>query len=123
VLLQALAEVRVESVLDRIISAAIDTLGDIAPAIAMDQVQPHNEEIFLHRPLSLGDVRVQVVVPALAALLSNATRKVLCYLCPILGAQLNNNYRQDLVLLLRPGAFRKMTAIDELEPTCVTFDL
>jgi len=72
-LFQALAEVRVKSVFDGIVSAAVNLLGDVTPAIAMDEVELDDEHVFFHGPLAFSDVRVQVVVPALTALLSNAT--------------------------------------------------
>ena len=42
---------------------------------------------------------------------------------PVLGALLHDDFGQDLVFLLGPGALREVAAVDELEPAGVALDL
>ena len=71
-LVEALAKVRIVSVLDCVVGATLNFLGNVTPSIPMDQVQLDNEQVLLHGPLALANGWVQVIVPALTTLLSNA---------------------------------------------------
>ena len=64
-----------------------------------------------------------MVVPPLTALLSDASGEALGDLGPVFGPLRDDNTGQDLVLLLGPGALRKVTAVVELEPAGVALDL
>ena len=97
--------------------------GDVTPAIAVDNVEFDNELVFLHGPLALGDMRVQMVVPSLTTLLSNATWERLSNVGPIFGAVALNDSGQDLIFLLGPCAFGKMPTVVKLKPACVALDL
>ena len=46
-LFKALAKVRVEPILDSVVSSAIDLLGDIAPTITVLQVKLDDEQVLL----------------------------------------------------------------------------
>ena len=68
---------RVEVVLDVVIGAAGEELRDLGPSIAVLEMQIKNFLVLFFRPPVLLDVRVQVVVPALSALLTHAAVQVL----------------------------------------------
>lgn len=86
-------------------------------------MQFDDQQILLHRPFPLHDVRVQVVVPTLTTLLSYAAWEVLGDLGPVFGALSEHNSGQDLVLLASPSPLCKVAAIDQLEPAGVALDL
>lgn len=46
--------------------------------------------VFLLGPFVLADVRVQVIVPPLSALLANTSRQLLCDKAPVLRAMLKH---------------------------------
>ena len=73
-LIKSFTQVRIEAILDGIISTTIHLLSYVTPAIAVYQVQLDNEHILVHCPFALGNVGVEMVVPPLTTLLSNATR-------------------------------------------------
>ena len=52
----------------------------------MDEVQFDDLGVLLNSPLPLANVWVQVVVPALTALLANASRQAFGNLSPVFGA-------------------------------------
>ena len=88
-----------------VVSAARQELGNFAPLVAVLFVRLDDLAVLLGRPLVLLDVGVQVVVPALAALLTNASRKSLSDVGPVLGAVLVHVLGQLGVLLSTPGSF------------------
>ena len=120
---KALAQVGVVAVLDGIVGAAVDLLSDVAPTVAMHQVQLDDQKVFFHGPLALADIRVQVVVPALATLLTDAPRQAFGDMGPVAGARRRDNLREDLVFLLGPRALRKVAAVVQLQPARVALDL
>jgi hypothetical protein len=61
-------------ILDVIVSAAGEMLGDLGPAIAVLVVERENLVVLVVRPLVFLYVWVQVIVPAFTALFSDATR-------------------------------------------------
>ncbi len=98
-------------------------LGNVTPAIAVDHMEFDNQLVFLHGPLTLCDIRVQMVVPSLTTLLSNATGERFGNMSPIFGAVALNDSGQDLVFLLGPCAFGKMTTVVQFKPAGVALDL
>ena len=72
-------------VLNVVIGAAGEELRDLGPSIAVLEMQIKNFLVLFFRPPVLLDVWVQVVVPPLATLLSNATLEVMSNLGPVLG--------------------------------------
>ena len=97
--------------------------GDVAPAVAVDEVESHDEHVFFDGPLAFGDVRVQVVVPSLTTLLSNASGKTLGDMGPVFGTLSHHDSGQDFVFLARPCAFSEVTAVVEFKPACMALDL
>ena len=58
-------------IFDRVVGAALEHLCNFSPFVADDAVHEEQDPLFLLVPVDLFDARVEVVVPALAALLSN----------------------------------------------------
>lgn len=86
-------------------------------------MQFNDHQIFFKGPLALHDVRVQMVVPALTTLLSDAPWEALGNLRPVFGALTMDNSDQDLVFLFRPGALCEVATVVQFEPACVALDL
>lgn len=89
----------------------------------MDEVQAHDARVFLGAPLLLVYVWVQVVVPALAALLADAAGEALGDLGPVAWAILSDNFHEDSVFVLGPGARDTVIYVVQLEPADVALDL
>ena len=83
----------------------------------------NDEHILLQGPLTLADVWVEMVMPSLSALLSNATRETLGHLSPVFGALGSHDVGEDAILLLGPGALGEVAAVIEFKPAGVAFDL
>ena len=90
-------------VLDRVVRAALENLGDLGPLVVDDAVHEEEDPLFLLVPVDLLDARVQVVVPALAALLPHATVQVLGDQRPLLRAVRNDELEDAPVFFGRPG--------------------
>jgi hypothetical protein len=56
-------------VLDGVVSASGQHLGHLCPLAAVGRVRQEQDPLLVQHPLHLQDVRVQVVVPPLPALL------------------------------------------------------
>lgn len=63
-------------VLDGVLSAAWNALGNVCPAIPQLLVNLYQQLLFVLSPSVPLDVRPQLVVPSLSALLANPPRKV-----------------------------------------------
>mmetsp|Transcript_23593 Transcript_23593/g.52987 ORF Transcript_23593/g.52987 Transcript_23593/m.52987 type:complete len:231 (+) Transcript_23593:851-1543(+) len=102
------AHERVPVVLHVVVCAAGQALGDLGPLIAQFLVRFGHDPLLLLCPVGLVDMRVEVVVPALAALLARAARdavllgEVLGDKGPALGAVLGDHGADGLVLVARP---------------------
>ena len=64
-------------ILNRIISAAFDYLGDVGPFVVHDAMHEKQDPFLLLVPVDFLNARVQVVVPTFAALLPHSTVEVL----------------------------------------------
>mmetsp|Transcript_29657 Transcript_29657/g.94377 ORF Transcript_29657/g.94377 Transcript_29657/m.94377 type:complete len:282 (-) Transcript_29657:158-1003(-) len=67
-------EGRIPPVLDLVVGAAFNRLGDVGPSVAHRAVRLDELQVLFLGPLALVDHRVQMVMPSLAALLAGATR-------------------------------------------------
>lgn len=73
-------------ILDGVVSTAGKHLGDLGPSISESNMTFYNDAIFFHGPvLGLVDIRIQVVVPTLATLLSTSSREMRCNGTPFFG--------------------------------------
>ena len=93
---------RIPVVLDVVVGAAGQRLGDVCPAVAEKLVVQEQEPVFVFGPRRLFDVRIEVVVPPLAALLSFAPGQVVCDRGPLFGAQLGDELHKQNVLFFAP---------------------
>lgn len=89
----------------------------------MHYVQLHDQRVLLNGPLALADVWVEVVVPPLTALLTDATWEAFGNMSPVLGTVADDNFSEDDVLLLGPGSLGEVAAVIQLEPARVALDL
>ena len=93
-----LAETGVESVLDVVVDSTGHELLYLDPLVAVLLVQLHQLQVLGDGPLGLVEIRVDVVVPAFATLLSDASRQEGCYLLPLFQAELLHLLAQNHVL-------------------------
>lgn len=82
-----------------------------------------DEPVLVDGPLALADVRVQVVVPSLTALLSNATWQALGNLSPVFRALSRDDSSEDMILFFGPGPLGEVATVVQLEPARVALDL
>jgi hypothetical protein len=60
-------------VFDGVVSAAVEVFGDFCPAVSEGLVREEQKPLLVIAPVLLLDVWIQMVVPALAALLADST--------------------------------------------------
>ena len=90
-------------VLDGVVGAAFEDLGDLSPLVADDAVHQKEDPLFLFIPVNFLDSRVQVVVPALATLLAHAAVQVLRNQRPLLRAIGHHELEHTPVFFGGPG--------------------
>lgn len=112
----------IEAVFDVIVRAARQELCNLAPFVSVLLVRLNNCSVLLGSPLVLFDVRVQVVVPSLAALLTDTTGQRLRDVRPVLGAKPVHILGQLLVLLGAPGTLHH-GRIEHLLPAMQALDV
>jgi len=96
-------------VLDRVVSAARQFFTDLCPPVSQQAVflsRRYKEEdpLLFFGPLLDVDMRVEVVVPALATLLADPPGQMLGYEGPLVGAVFLHQTNHCAVFLLCPGA-------------------
>ena len=91
-------------ILDRVVCASLEHLSDFCPLVVDDAVHQEQDPLFLLVPVDLLDARVEVVVPALAALLANSAVQVLRDEGPLLWSVGHNQLEDSPVFLRRPGS-------------------
>ena len=77
-------------VLDSVVRAAIEHLRDVSPPVVKQPVHQEENPLLFTGPATLLDLRVQMIVPALTALLADSSRQVLGDRCPLLRPVLLN---------------------------------
>lgn len=90
-------------ILYRVVSPAFEHLGDFSPFVLDLPVHQEQDPLLLLAPPTLFDFGVQVVVPSLAALLTDALRHLLRDQSPLLSPDLLNELNQEDVLFHCPG--------------------
>ncbi len=73
-------------IFDVIISSPVQKLGNLRPLVPVLQVKLEDFVVFIFAPAVFLYVWIQVVMPPLAALLSDSTFQVVSDLTPILSA-------------------------------------
>ena len=104
-LLHLALEGRVEVVLYVVVGASGEVFRYLGPAVPILEVELEDARILLLSPSILLDIGVQMVVPALPALLADAARQVLSNLAPVLSAALLHLVDQLAILLFCPRPF------------------
>ena len=89
-------------VLDRVVSPAFQELGNLGPLVLILPIRNEENELLLLSPVVLLYPWVQVVVPALPALLANPTRQEVSDVSPLLRTSLMDQLHHKRVLLLGP---------------------
>ena len=118
--MQASFQVGVVSVFYLIVCATLYILGDFTPARRVLDIETKYQTVFLKAPLLFHDIRVKVMVPSFAALLSDAAWELLGDLGPIFRAILLHCFSQDLIFLSCPGRHRHVTFVIQFQPALVT---
>ena len=121
-------EARIKTVLDIIVNAAGHELLDLDPLVPELLVQLHQLQILSNRPLVLVQVRVDVVVPSLAALLPDAPWQESGNLLPFLQPQLCHLFPEYHVFFRCPIALDLLHSavacvVSEVEPSIHAFNL
>ena len=74
---------RIPVILDSIISATFQVGSDDSPLVFEPTVQDVKDELLFVTPLILLDLGIQMVVPALTALLTDTPRQIASNVCPL----------------------------------------
>lgn len=98
----------VEVILYMVIGATVQKSRDFGPPVAEFLVKFEDLLVLFLGPPILLDVGVEVIVPALAALLSDASLNVMSDLAPILSTVDAHHIDETAVLLLRPGTLHHL---------------
>ena len=94
---------RVEPVLDVIVCPPWQEFGDLRPFIAVLPVSRDDLQVLLVGPLILLDIRVQMIMPSLTALLADSSWQGLGYLAPVLRTIPMHLFDELLVFIVAPG--------------------
>ena len=94
-------------VLDGIVRTSGKELGNLGPFVAEGLVMRDDQTVFLLAPGHLANGGIEMVVPALAALLADAAGKFGGDLTPTLGAVGLDEAHDFVVLLLGPGPLER----------------
>ena len=103
-------------ILDVIICTSFEMLGYFGPPITVLDVEVENFLVFFIRPFVLLNIRIQMVMPAFSALLSNSARQELSDFAPVLGTVFLDTINQHTVFRVKPRPFNHLW-IEYLLPT------
>ena len=92
-------------VLDGVVGAALEDLGDLSPLVVDDPVHEEQDPFFLLTPVDFLDEWIEVVVPSLSALLADSILEVLGNESPLLRAIGDDEHEHSPIFLLSPGSF------------------
>ena len=109
-------------ILNSVVSATLKDFRDLGPLVAIVTMHQVQDPFFFFAPSNLLDLRVEVIMPTLTALLANASREMLCNQSPLLRPILVNQVKNHTVLILSPRAFDKAW-IENLLPSVKTLDI
>lgn len=98
----------VEVILYMVIGATVQKSRDFGPPVTEFLVEFEDLLVLLLSPPILFYVGVEVIMPALAALLSDTTLYVMSYLAPILSTVDAHHLYETAILLLRPGTLHHL---------------
>ena len=98
----------VPMVLNGVVRSPFKNFGDFSPLIVNDSVHEEQNPLFLLAPGDLLNHGVQVVVPALTALLADAIREMLCNQRPLLRAIALDELEDSPVFFSSPRTFNRI---------------
>ena len=98
------AKCRVPIVLDGVVAASQEHIGDLSPSVLHGLVQDVENPLFLLCPLGLLEQRIELVVPAFTALLAGSVLHLLGHDLPLMWTDVSDHAQEDLILLLLPGS-------------------
>lgn len=107
VLLQGLllaAQGGVPVVLDGVVRAAQEDIGDLGPPVFHSLMKDVENPIFFDAPACFFEQGIELIVPTLSALLACAAGHFDCHLLPLVGSDVGDHLQQLHVLLFVPGA-------------------
>ena len=107
---------RVPVVLDRVVGTPFENLCNVCPLVALALVGDVEDQLLLKAPGVLLDLGVEMVVPALSALLADPAREVLRDRGPLLCTFLLDQPQDEGVFLDAPGPFDEVRVQDLLPP-------
>jgi len=109
-------------ILNCVVCAAFQTMGDLSPLVFVDLVFDEKNELLFLGPLNLLDHRIEMVVPAFTALLANSAREFVGNFGPLLGSLQLYKHQNELVLVFGPRTFDKL-GVENFLPTMQTLDI
>lgn len=90
-------------VLDGVVGAALENFGDFGPSVALlHPVHQEQDPLLLTTPSNMFDHWVQVVVPALPALLAKPVGHILSEEGPVVGSMDLHKFKDQEVLACGP---------------------
>jgi len=92
-------------ILDGVVRASRQELGNEGPLVAVLAVRFQDHAIFFGCPWRLADVGVQMVMPPFTTLFADASGKVRGDLGPLARSKRVDVFTDDAILLLSPLAF------------------
>ena len=98
------AKCRVPIVLDGVVAASQEHIGDLGPSVLHGLVQDVENPLFLLCPLGLLEQRIKLVMPAFTALLARSVLHLLGHDLPLMWTDVSDHAQEDLILLLLPGS-------------------
>jgi hypothetical protein len=105
-----------------VVSSTIQILSDLRPSIPVLQMKIKYLLVFFFGPTIFLDVWIQVVVPALSALLADSAFEIVCNLAPVLGAIHLHLLNQHTIFFFCPGTLYHFR-IKYLLPSVETLDV
>ena len=98
-----LAHTGVPVVLDGVLGATLENLGDFSPLVSMVFLENVQDKVLLEAPFGLFNLWVKVVVPSLPALFADLSGQVLGDGAPVAGALFLYELDEKCVLAWAPG--------------------
>ena len=109
-------------VFDRVVRASDERLRDLRPSVPVLRVRDDELLVLLPGPLLALDLRVEMVVPPLAALLPDPPGELLRDLTPLLRAERLDELDDLVILLLRPRALHEL-GVEDFLPAVQALDV
>ncbi len=109
-------------IFNRIVCAALKFKSDFCPLVLIHLVVDNQNEFFLGTPIIFLYFGIQMVVPALSTLLSDAAWQVVGDISPLLSPLPLHKYKYKHVLFFGPGAFHEVR-IQNFLPSMEALDI